>query len=244
MESAVEEVVQQDVGAIANSVIAEENTDEVQPDEAQAEGPLVENVAGPIFAKVDGRWKKFEDLAEVPVNKEDGPYHPKMLEGMTKNHLGEIYGQIAGVPAKNFKSKEVAIESVVYQANKLPDFGEVKSPAREAFDKDAAARAVPKAAGSSNKTPAKKPSGNFELLSPPDVAEKLKALAPQARELVLMAAEFAAEKGSTKFGAIEFSDYISVPERAARLHTRQEPVRILTYYRSKLDDAGLLKMLP
>lgn len=183
-----------------------------------------------VLANVDGKFLRFKSIDAVPEGHETLTLDT--LEKMTKDDIGRLYGTIAGVNPKNFKDKKVAIESFVYQVTKMNIF-DPSSP-----------KATHAAATSSSTTQdsrVKKTAENFELLAPPDVDKALKSLAPQARELVLIMTELAKEKGSTKFAGTDLADKLKQPEVAARLKTKQDPARILQYYKGKLIGHGIIR---
>ena len=70
----------------------------------------------------------------------------------------------------------------------------------------------------------------------------LGGLAPQARALVSIMADLAKELGSASFGGAALEARLKVPEVAALLRTKQDPLRILQYYKGKLISVGLIRV--
>lgn len=191
-------------------------------------------IEGLIFAKVGGRFLRFSTAESVPETVDEGPYTIEILRELTPAKIGELYGNVAKVPTKNFKDPKVAIDSLVYQVAKIPLFDPNKPVEVQA--------ATPIMTGqSTEKRVVSKKSEFYELSSPADLDKVLGGLAPQARELVLIMTELANDKGSTKFSSSELEERINLPEVAARLKTKQEPLRILKYYKGKLIGSGLIK---
>ena len=184
-----------------------------------------------VVAKVGGKFVRFPTAVAVPKGSE--PIDLEAVSAMTRDAIGEMYGAIAGVPKKNFKSKQVAVESVVYQVAKMAIFD------------PSAATVAPGVAGpgaEGKRGGRRKANGTLELLQPANVDEVLRALAPQARELVLIMTDLAKEKGTTAFGISDLEAELKVPGVAARLRTKQDSLRILQYYKGKLIAVGLIKV--
>ena len=70
----------------------------------------------------------------------------------------------------------------------------------------------------------------------------MRGLAPQARELVLIMTDLAKEKGATSFSGTDLNEKLKIPEVGARLRTKQDPLRILQYYKGKLISVGLVRV--
>jgi hypothetical protein len=202
--------------------------------------------ASVYLARVAGKFVKLssvELLDKVPEGKlEMSPLDLGKLDELTKEDLGLLYGGIASVPAKNFKDKKIAIESILYQVNKMPfteDPSIIVAPKR--VDNSApGAPAEKKTEKTSKEKLARKAGESFQLLSPENSEELLKSLAPQARELVLILTELGAQHGSTKFSGPQITEKLSSPGIAERLKTKQDPLRIFQYYKSRLTSVGLL----
>ena len=185
-----------------------------------------------ILAKVGGKLLRFAAVESVPEGAETITL--ESVQELPKDKIGELYGTVAGVSPKHFKDKRMAIESLIYQVAKMPiyDPNAPKPEARPGESKKAAASGE-KFVRKSNET--------FELLTPPDTEKVLRDLAPQARELILIMTELAKEKGSTTFSGAELNSKLKIPEVGARLRTKQDPLRILQYYKGKLIGAGLVR---
>lgn len=186
-----------------------------------------------LFGKVAGKFLKFADTFEADdsVVFEEGPYSDSVLESMTKEQLGELYAKLAGVPSKYFKVKAVALESIDYQVKKLPLYDPNPAP-KAAAPAEGKSSAAPKARSLKIEV--------YEVLQPEGSEEILKKLAPQAREVVSIMLDLAAARGTTKLEGADLANFMSEPETAKRLNTRQDPARILKYYKSKLVELGLL----
>ena len=188
-----------------------------------------------VIAKVGEKYVRFADLASVPEGA--AATTPATAAEMTKEALGELYSELAGVPSKKFKDKRVAVESVAYQVAKMRVF-DPSAPAKAPAPKGERPARV---AGEKAPRVAKTPS-TLELTQPEKVDEVLHGLAPQARELVAIMADLAKEKSATSFSGSDLDEFIKRPEVAARLRTKQDPARILQYYRGKLISAGLVRV--
>jgi len=166
------------------------------------------------------------------------PLTPEIVAEMTKDAIGELYSAIAGVPSKKFKDKKIGLESLAYQVAKMRIFDPSAPAVAAKVDKPAK---VAKVAGEKAARAAKVPS-TLELQQPEKLDEVLRDLAPQARELVAIMADLAKEKGATSFSSADIAEYIKRPEVAARLRTKQDPQRILQYYKNELISAGFVRV--
>ena len=196
----------------------------------------VAKVADYVIAKVGEKYVRFADLASVPEGAE--PLTPEIVAEMTKDAIGELYSAIAGVPSKKFKDKKIGLESLAYQVAKMRIFDPSAPAVAAKVDKPAK---VAKVAGEKAARAAKVPS-TLELQQPEKLDEVLRDLAPQARELVAIMADLAKEKGATSFSSADIAEYIKRPEVAARLRTKQDPQRILQYYKNELISAGFVRV--
>jgi hypothetical protein len=198
-----------------------------------------------IVAKVSGRFLRFQTVEEVPEGAEN-LLTRTVAEELTNEKLGEIYGIVAGVSTKKFRDKKIALESLTYQIAKLEVFDPnapvqtIKTPAPGEQAK-AVQPTAPRPAPTVTPKSDRKLSEMFELLSPPETGKLLGDLAPQARELIIIMTELATEKKSTKFSAVELATKLATPETKERLKTRQDPQRIMQYYKGKLIGSGLIK---
>jgi hypothetical protein len=189
-----------------------------------------------VVAKVDGKYVRL-------LNKESAPPDVEVITEatvaeMTKDAIGELYSAIAGVSPKKFKDKRVAVESLAYQVAKMSVF-DPNAPKPE----PAAKGAKPvKAAADGDKKYARKTPDTFELLQPAELDKVMRGLAPQARELVLIMTDLAKEKGATSFSGTDLNEKLKIPEVGARLRTKQDPLRILQYYKGKLISVGLIRV--
>lgn len=189
-----------------------------------------------VVAKLDGRFRRFQDTGVVPEKATDR-VTLESLDKMTMDAIAEMYGDVTGQIPKNFKTKAIAVESLVYQLNKLPMFdpSAAVAPTTVVKSKGSTASTTPAA-------PKEKTKNTFELLAPANSKEVLQGLAPQARELVLIMTDVAQETGSATFGEDVLQKKLAIPEVGARLNTRQDPNRILQYYKGKLIGAGLIRV--
>lgn len=199
----------------------------------------VAKVADYVIAKVGEKYVRFADLASVPEGAE--PLTPEIVAEMTKDAIGELYSAIAGVPSKKFKDKKIGLESLAYQVAKMRIFDPSAPAVAAKVDKPAKVAKVAKVAGEKAARAAKVPS-TLELQQPEKLDEALRDLAPQARELVAIMADLAKEKGATSFSSADIAEYIKRPEVAARLRTKQDPQRILQYYKNELISAGFVRV--
>ena len=191
------------------------------------------------LVKISDRYRKFADISDVPAGTDAANVIvAESLGEMTKDQLGELYGAVAGVAAKKFKDKKVAIESILYQVAKMPIF-DPDAPAQTPQSAAVAAGAkANKAAGAPRES---KPKGiaGLELKTPED-ATALGKMAPQARELVSILADLAKEKGTTALSGADVEARIKSQSTIDRLRTKQPPERILAYYRKALVEAGFI----
>jgi hypothetical protein len=195
-----------------------------------------------VVAKVGGKFLRFATREAVPSEGiEEGPYNLDVVNDMTVETVGELYSKIAGVSPKKFKNKKVAVESLSYQVAKMPIFdpNAVKSPLAEAVKAGARAN---KPAADGDKKYARKTPDTFELLQPAELDKVMRGLTPQARELVLIMTDLAKEKGAVSFAGNDLNEYLKKPEVAARLRTKQDPLRILQYYKGALISKGLVRV--
>jgi len=182
-----------------------------------------------VVARVDDKYVRLALGASAP---EGVPtFTSETVAGMTIVEISEIYSKIVGTSPKKFKDKRVALESLAYQVAKMPIF-DPSAPKPEP-----AARAV----GGKRERASKSPD-TFELLQPANLDEVVRGLAPQARALVSIMADLAKELGSASFGGAALEARLKVPEVAALLRTKQDPMRILTYYKGKLVSVGMIRV--
>lgn len=200
-----------------------------------------------IVGKVKGKFYRFSTITNVPTD--TVATTSETVTQMTTADVGILYGEIAKVPTKKFKDKKVATESLVYQIAKLPFFDPDAAPsflgaalAKSKSAQPTAASAATTGASTSKSGATPKTAGALELCQVPDLAAALTGLAPQAKELILIMAEIVKEKGSTKFSDDDVAAKLAIPEIAAKLHTKQEPIRIFKYYKGRLADAGFIKV--
>lgn len=184
-----------------------------------------------IIAKVEDRFLRFGTLDTVPEGAE--ALTKAKVEELPKDKIGELYGSIAGVSAKNFKDKRVAVESLLYQVAKMPIF-DPSAPKVEAKPTEkGTASSAPRVPRKSNET--------FQLLNPPEMDKIVKGLAPQARELVLIMTDLASEKKSATFSGADLEAKLQTEDAKNRLRTKQDTMRILQYYKGKLISSGLIR---
>lgn len=189
------------------------------------EGPKMTDF---FLAKLAGgqynRYMKKESMPEGAVT-----YDRASVEAMTKEQVGELYGSLIGTSAKNFKDRRIAVDSLAFQISKLRP---VDGPS---------VTVVPlvnvKKIGRQPRQPEV-----TELLPREDAAELLKEMAPQAREIISLFADIAAETGSMLITSKQLEEKLAIPEIVARFKTKQDPMRIIYYYRSKLTALGLIRV--
>ena len=188
-----------------------------------------------VVAKINDKWVRFKDKDSVPCGVD--LVTEVIAAEMTVDDIGDLYSKIAGVSPKKFKNKKVAIESLAYQVAKMVVF-DPNAPKPE----PAAKGAKPAKVADGEKKYARKTPDTFELLQPEKLDEVMRGLAPQARELVLIMTDLAKEKGATSFSGTDLNEKLKIPEVGARLRTKQDPLRILQYYRGKLIGVGLIRV--
>ena len=188
-----------------------------------------------VVAKTNDRWVRFKDKDSVPCGVD--LVTEVIAAEMTVDDIGDLYSKIAGVSPKKFKNKKVAIESLAYQVAKMAIF-DPNAPKPE----PAAKGAKPAKAADGEKKYARKTPDTFELLQPAELDKVMRGLAPQARELVLIMTDLAKEKGATSFSGTDLNEKLKIPEVGARLRTKQDPLRILQYYKGKLISVGLVRV--
>jgi hypothetical protein len=188
-----------------------------------------------VVAKINDKWVRFKDKDSVPCGVD--LVTEVIAAEMTVDDIGDLYSKIAGVSPKKFKNKKVAIESLAYQVAKMAVF-DPNAPKPE----PAAKGTKPAKATDGEKKYARKTPDTFELLQPAELDKVMRGLAPQARELVLIMTDLAKEKGATSFSGTDLNEKLKIPEVGARLRTKQDPLRILQYYRGKLIGVGLVRV--
>lgn len=202
-----------------------------------------------VIGKIDGTYRRFMDSSATPLEATDIVTLESMgsntAQGMTKEMVGDLYGKLfANGITKNYKTREIAIDSFAYQVAKMPfyDPNAPKSVSKGTVTNSPGKTAAASATPSEPAVKKAKSPDRFELLTPDNVAEVVKELAPQARELALIMTEIAEEKQSRSFSSTDLEAKLSIPDVAARLKTRQSPMRILQYYKAKLNAVGLIKV--
>ena len=188
-----------------------------------------------VVAKINDKWVRFKDKDSVPCGVD--LVTEVIAAEMTVDDIGDLYSKIAGVSPKKFKNKKVAIESLAYQVAKMAVF-DPNAPKPE----PAAKGAKPAKVADGEKKYARKTPDTFELLQPAELDKVMRGLAPQARELVLIMTDLAKEKGAVSFAGNDLNEYLKKPEVAARLRTKQDPLRILQYYKGALISKGLVRV--
>ena len=188
-----------------------------------------------VVAKINDKWVRFKDKDSVPCGVD--LVTEVIAAEMTVDDIGDLYSKIAGVSPKKFKNKKVAIESLAYQVAKMAVF-DPNAPKPE----PAAKGAKPVKAADGEKKYARKTPDTFELLQPAELDKVMRGLAPQARELVLIMTDLAKEKGAVTFAGNDLNEFLKKPEVAARLRTKQDPLRILQYYKGALISKGLVRV--
>lgn len=188
-----------------------------------------------VAAKINDKWVRFKDKDSVPCGVD--LVTEVIAAEMTVDDIGDLYSKIAGVSPKKFKNKKVAIESLAYQVAKMAIF-DPNAPKPEPVAKGA----KPVKAADGEKKYARKTPDTFELLQPAELDKVTRGLAPQARELVLIMTDLAKEKGAVTFAGNDLGEFLKKPEVAARLRTKQDPLRILQYYKGALISKGLVRV--
>jgi hypothetical protein len=209
------------------------STATVEPIAAQEENQLQDFV----LSYADGKVSRYQTIEEVPEGA--APVTLEVAQAMTLEDLGKLYGAVSGSGFKKFKTKAVAVESLAYQVQKLPISGlmpEVATPAADSATSVSATKAPKVKKVGKTASRAK----TLILTVPTDSEEKLKKLAPQAREVVAILAELAAEVGGTTLTGEAVSKKMNEVGMQARLKTTQEPPRILGYYVPRLKEAGFI----
>lgn len=215
------------------------NETQEQIDQSQSAAVEESNAPAPTtgldVAFVEGRFVRLLEGIEIPEGSE--VYAFDDLESLTLTKLGEIYGDLAGVTAKKFRSPKIAVESIAFQLKK-------KTPTNPWAPKVATKAAEPAGEkGEKKDKPKKEPtSATITLLAPEDLADQLKKLAPQAREIIGILSELALLGNTSTFTSETVSKAINEPKSVERLRTRQSPDRILAYYRSVLISSGIIKV--
>lgn len=182
------------------------------------------------IAKLDGKFLRFKTAEMVPSGIE--AITEESINEMTKEKLGELYGAVAGVEAKKFKDRRVAVDSLLYQFGKLPKY----DPVAPAETKPAKATAPAKVGKHQ-----KKDTEVYKVMSPPNSSKILGGLAPQARELFLIMVELAESQNSDSFSGADLDLKLNQDSSMKRLNTRQDPGRILSYYKGKMIGLGLIQ---
>lgn len=196
--------------------------------------------AGFILAEVDGKLKLVDSVEGLVEG--TAVTTPETLADMDLPALGDLYGKLVGQPAKTFKDKEIAVQSIVYQIakKKAASSGAVAgAPAVGGGTKTAAkGPAVPKAPR------APKATAGLTLMVPKNKDAAFAKLPPQAKTVALILLAAAEQKGSLELTGPEVEALMSGNGVVKLLNTCQEPMRILAYYRGRLEEAGLIMASP
>jgi hypothetical protein len=181
-----------------------------------------------IIGIVGKTYRKFERLEVVPagtsvLDRED-------LDAMSKEELEEVYANIAGTDPKVFPSWGMALANVLFQVEEMRIYH--PEPEQEESDED------PKV----GKQKRLRGPDTYTLLVPlsDKAREGLAKLPRQARECLNIMLELASSKDSFSFSEKDLKT--SFEGCKERLATRQEPWRILQYYRKDLEGAGIVQV--
>lgn len=212
---------------------------EEQTNSDQSVAAVEENASAPTtgldVALVDGSYVRLLEGVEPPEGSE--VYKFDDLDSLELTKLGEIYGALAGVSPKKFKSPKIAVESIAFQLKKRTPTNPWAPRPQTPASADGGTVKTKVKVEKKDKEPTK---SVITLLAPDDLAEQLKKLAPQAREVVGILSELAASSGTPTFNSEMVSKALNLPESVARLRTRQSPDRIFAYYRSALIASGII----
>lgn len=158
------------------------------------------------------------------------------LEALSPEEVDALYSRVAGTPTKKFKNKSLAVKSLMYQAAKLPDTpGDVQKTAENHGE------TVPAGDKKKKEAAAKVKSEVLVILRPANLTEVVEKLAPQAREVFSILCDAALAHESNTLSAEQVADAFKDGAAKTRLGTRQEPARILQYYKGRLKGAGLIR---
>lgn len=184
---------------------------------------------------VNGHYVRLLEGIEIPEGEAVIQFDD--LESLELTKLGEIYGDLAGVSAKKFRQHKIAVESIAFQLKK-------KTPTNPWAPVVAAKVAEVTGEKGEKKEKQKKESAptTITLLAPDDLADQLKKLAPQAREIIGILIDLATTTESSTFNGETLSKAINTPESVSRLRTRQSPDRIFAYYRGALISSGIIRV--
>lgn len=186
--------------------------------------PAIQQTSVATLARVGDRYFRYKSGVELP----EGAIEVDLSGNLTKEQLEEMYAALAGTNVKKFKSREVALENVSYQVGKLPELSDSKSPQ------------APEKSEKSDKKYVRKSPSNYKLLVDAESQDKLKTLSPQALGCINILADFAKEVGRFDFQEAELKAYFESAKD--RLKTKQDPWRILMYYRHSLVSLDLLRV--
>lgn len=179
------------------------------------------------LAKVGTNYFKFAPDAPLPEGAQTMTLDD--LSKSSKEELEEMYASVAGTSPKKFKSQEMALENVTFQVGKM-----------KLIAAAAATGPLPATVDPTERKYAKKAPSTYKLMLDAGSSDKIKNLGPQARECINVMADFAKQEGRLEFKEDELKVFFDACKD--RLKTKQEPWRILMYYRGKLISADLLRV--
>lgn len=219
-----------------SSEVQEMNLDQSVEEKEESNAPA--RTTGLDVALVDGQYFRLAEGVEPPEGAEVFLYDD--LESLELTKLGEIYGSLAGVAPKKYRSAKIAVESIAFQLKK-------KTPTNPWAPKVITKSTEPLAGGEKGekKEKAKKEptATTVTLLAPEDLADQLKKLAPQARDIVGIITDLVSKINTDTITGDVLSQALNEPSAVARLRTRQSPDRIFAYYRSALIASGIIRVV-
>ena len=203
--------------------------------EQQEERPItfaIVEVGGKFARVLDPENQEFPDPRPIVIDQEN----VLLLE---EDEQARLYGRVAGVPPKKFKTSKALLESLEYQASKLPLYG-IKQP--ESAPQEQAGRPDARAANGNRTREPRKSADRITILSPANHAELFKKLPAQAKALITLMTELAGELGTTELPGAQLLGKLAEPRSIEMMsNTKQPPLRILGYYSSRLTSEGWIR---
>lgn len=197
------------------------------------------------IVEINGRFTRVLDPEIVEVS------DPKLVIIDQENILrldpdtqARIYGRVAGTSPKIFKTPRALLESLEYQAQKLPVYG-AKETLKEKFDEDPSIGGGEKKERSAKSTrgPRKSALNVVHLQVPNDRDQLFNKLPSQAKALITLMTELAGELKTTDLPGQSVIEKISQPRSIEMMsNTTQPPLRILAYYASRLISEGWIRI--
>jgi hypothetical protein len=187
---------------------------------------MSENISDFVIAKLDNNsLVRFNTITEVPAG--TSVITAEDLEDISIQEITEIYSSIAGTPPKKFRTRAIAVESLVQKIGEMP-FHQLEP---ESVVEDIEAK---------RKYTRKNPNV-FEILpQTPETPRKIEDIAPQGKAAMDLLYAAVKHFKTNRIEEKDLMEFFREEKNAMTLHTRQDPWRIFQYYRAQLTRAGIV----